>query len=60
MQRVVGQQQCGSLCIGEPLFHEREIAIFVTSVDFVAHDGMTKMRKVDADLMFSSCVGNHA
>ena len=54
MQGVMGQDEPGALLIGQTFFHEGEVQIRVTAVQFVAHDGMADVREVDADLVFAA------
>ena len=54
MQGVIGQNELLLLLVSEPAFHQRQIQIRVTAVNFIAHDGMAEMRQVDADLVFAA------
>jgi len=59
VQGVIRQYQFGSLLLAQPPFHQREIKVFVAAVKFVAYDGMSDMREVNADLMFATGARNH-
>lgn len=56
MKRVKGQNEFHALCIGQAVFHECQIAIFVMPVEFVADDRVTDVREVNPDLMFATGV----
>lgn len=60
MQRVVRQDELRSLLVGQPILNQRQVQILVASVNLVADDRMTEMRKVDANLVFSSGAGHDA
>ena len=60
MQGVIFEDQPGTLLVREALLHQSEIQVFVSAVEFVAHDGVAKVCKVDADLMFASGAGHDA
>src|SRR2546422_7670792 len=49
-----------ALIFGQPVFHEVQIQLLVATVEFVAHDGMTVMREVNADLMFPAGMRYHS
>ena len=54
MQGVLRQDESRALFIGQPPVHEREVQVWIAAVNFITHDGMAKVREVDADLMFAS------
>ena len=48
------QNEPGALLIGETIFDQRQIQIFVAAVNFVADNGMAEVGEVDADLVFAA------
>ena len=60
MQCVMRQHQCNALLLRKPILDKGKIAILVTAVNFIAYDGMTKVGKMDSDLMFASRSRKHA
>jgi hypothetical protein len=57
MQRMVWQPEPAPLFGRKPIFHQRQIQVFVPSVKFVSDDGMADVSEVDADLVFSAGFG---
>lgn len=55
---VVEDQPC-ALRIGKTVLRERQIAVFVMAVKFIADNGMAKVGKVDAELMFAAGVRDY-
>ena len=47
-------------CLRQPVLDEGKIQILVAAVKFIADNWMTKMRKMDADLMFAAGAGFEA
>ncbi len=60
MKGVVFKNQPGALLLRQPVLDQGEIQILVATVKFVADNRMTKVRKVDADLMFAAGAGFEA
>jgi len=58
MQRMIGQYQPCALFFSEPALNQGKIQIWITAVNFVAHDRMAKVREVNTDLMFAPGAGN--
>jgi hypothetical protein len=60
VEGVVLQDEPGALLGGKALLDEGEIQVIVAAVDFVADDGVAKMREMNADLMFAAGARFHA
>ncbi len=54
VQGVVRQDEPGALRVGEPVFHERQIEVFVAAIYLIAHNRIAEVREVDADLVFAA------
>ena len=59
MERVVFKDQFYALLRRQAILDEREVAILIAAVKFVADDGVADVREVDADLMFASGAGEN-
>jgi hypothetical protein len=53
---VKGQEQTRALLIRKAVFHKRKIEVFITTVQFIADDGMADVCKVNANLVFAASV----
>ena len=53
MQRVARQQQHPPLLFSEPLLNQREVAVLVVPVQFVADDRMPEVREMNPDLVLA-------
>jgi hypothetical protein len=51
---MMRQDEPGALPVSEAVFHEGQVQIRITTVKFVAHDGMPKVCKMDSNLMFAA------
>jgi len=60
MQSMEGEEQASALFIGKPVFDEREIQVFVATVEFVADNGMSDVGQVNPDLVFAAGVRHDA
>ena len=60
MKRMVGEQQPRALRGRQPILHQSQIQVLVAAVDFVPHDRMPQVRKVNADLMLAPGAWNDA
>ena len=54
VEGVVGQDQSRPLFFRDPALHEIQIDLFISAINFVAHNRMSDMRKMNPDLMFSA------
>ena len=57
VQGVMGQDKAHPLLLGQTPFDQSEVAIRIAPVKFIAHQGMAKVLKVDADLVFAAGQG---
>jgi len=54
MQCVMRENEARALFLRQSSFDQRQIQVLVAAVKFVTHDGMAKMREVNADLMLAT------
>ena len=54
VQGVKGKDQLRTLGIGQPVRDEIDVKVLVRSVNLVAHYGVSNVREVNSNLMFSS------
>ena len=57
---MMGQDQPFSLLWRQPVFNEGQVQVLITSVNFVSHDRMANVGKVDSNLVFSSRLWSYA
>ena len=56
VQSMVRQYQPLTLLICQPIFNQRKVQIFISSIQFITHDWMAEMRQMDSDLVLAACV----
>lgn len=54
VQGVLRQDQPRTLLAGQTSFNQGEIQVRIATVEFVPHNGMPKMRQMDANLVFAA------
>ena len=54
VQRVMRENQSLALLCRQTIFDQCEICVLVAAVDLVAHNRMTEVRKVNAELVFAT------
>ena len=54
MQSVVGQQKGGTLVYTQPVMNEVQITLLVPAVEFIPYHRVSKVREMNADLMFAA------
>lgn len=60
VKRMVFENQLRALRRRQPVLRERQVAVLVVAIKFVADDGMADVREVDADLMFAAGAGQQS
>ena len=60
VQRLMRQNEPGTLLIGQAVFDQRQIQVLVAAIELVADDGVAEVGKVEADLMFATGAGGYS